>query len=229
MAFTENQFNKVKKKIASHPKRTIACVGGATFFFGFGAAAAFNYYLIISHNPFIEHLRSSLNYTSSIFGDGILLPIVNMLVAAFLLKNASYVSKKLVQVALLSGIIITAYFHLTQAMQGLVNWAMPTPWHWNILGLWHAIYMLSVTSFLSLFYLLVIKIAFAEKRVSKHALVVSLGIILFFFLLKMDYQSVNVQQAFASDVSRTRSHISELIQNGDSQLRRLSPIPQLEN
>ena len=220
---------RIKSFARVHPLRVIFGVGFATFFFGFGAAAIFNYYLIFTHSIFIAHLRGSLNYKSAIFGDGIVLPLVNMLVASFILKYSKYVTTTNVKLALVSGAIITGYFHITQAMQGLVNWAMPTPWHWNLLGLWHAIYMYSVTSFLSLFYILLIYLVAKQKIMPKRAVVISAGIVLFFMLLKLDYAKVNLKQALSVDISQTHTRIDGLIQSGDTALRRLSPIPQIPN
>ena len=167
----------------------IAAVGFVTFFFGFGAGALLNLYLLASNHPLVTEFRSTLTYTSAVIGDGVLLPLVNMVAVAFLLKNARYIGKELFQGALLLGIAITVWFHVSQAVQGLINWAMPTPWHWNILGFWHAIYMFSVASLLSLFYLISIKVMKEEKEVSMQVMVVTAGLLAFFILLHLDYPS----------------------------------------
>lgn len=171
----------------------IAGAGLATLFFGFLAAAILNIYLLSIHSPLVTQFRASLTYKSAIFGDGILLPIVNMIVVAFLLKKASLIRKKTLQKAFFLGFIITAYFHVAQAVGNIVNWAMPSPWHWNVLGAWHAGYMFSVASLLSLFYLVVIKTMRKEKRVPKELALVTFGMIIFFVLLRLDYIAVNLQ------------------------------------
>lgn len=165
-------------------------VGFATFFFGFAAGAFLNLYLLAIDSPLVSHLRSSLSFKSAIFGDGIVLPIVNMIAMAFILKHAKAVKKNIVNLALFSGFFVTLYFHVNQATQGLVNWAMPTPWHWNILGAWHAAYMFSVASFLSVFYLVLFKIAKRQKTIPKEFLFVTAGIMVFCVLLRLDYISV---------------------------------------
>lgn len=167
--------------------RKILGVGLATFFFGFGAGALYNLYLIYTNSPVVSTLRTSLTFKSSIFGDGILLPLINMLAVAFLLGHKSYLTKVVKRLALLGGVVITAYFHITQAAKGLVNWAMPTPWHWNFLGLWHAIYMFSVSSFLAFFYIIAVRVAGKEKRVPIQLVVVTVGLLIFFILLDLDY------------------------------------------
>ncbi len=168
-------------------------VGFATFFFGFAAGALLNLYLLWVHSPLVLQLRASLTYKSAIFGDGIILPVVNMIAMAFLLKNWSAVKKRVVQMAIFLGVCITVYFHVTQAIEGIVNWAMPSPWHWNALGLWHAIYMFSVASFLSLFYLVLLKIMRNKKQIPKEVVIVTLGIAIFFILLRLDYITIDLK------------------------------------
>ena len=85
------------------------------------------------------------------------------------------------------GILVTLYFHVTQAVGGLVNWAMPKPWQWNFLGAWHALYMLIVASLLCLFYIVFAFSIKKHKKLSIEAVLVTLGIILFFILLRLDY------------------------------------------
>lgn len=168
-------------------KYIVAGVGLATFIFGFFAGALFNYYLILIKSPFISQFRTSLDYQSSIFGDGVVLPIINMFAAHFILENKEFLRRRVLRNALLSGVLITIYFHLNQAMRGLVNWAMPEPWKWNELGAFHAGYMLLATTFISLFYLILIKYIRRNKIIPREALIVSLGIIIFLILLRLDY------------------------------------------
>ena len=170
----------------------VALVGFITFFFGFAAGAVLNLYLIAINHPLVHQFRAALSYKSAIFGDGILLPILNMIAASFVLKNWSLATKKTKQSALLMGLGVMLYFHINQAMQGIVNWAMPQPWHWNILGFWHMIYMFSVASLLALFYLVLIKYVKEEKELPLAAVIVSLGIIGFFVLLRLDYIAIDL-------------------------------------
>ena len=172
-------------------EHVVAAVGFLTFFFGFGAGAVLNLYLLTIGHPLVTHLRSTLSYKSAIIGDGIVLPIVNMIAVSYLLKNSEYVSKRMVQLAMLIGGFVTIWFHMNQAVQGLVNWAMPTPWHWNLLGIWHALYMLAVASLLSLFYLVTIKVTREEKDVPLQPILVTAGIIVFFILLRLDYIAID--------------------------------------
>lgn len=171
-------------------------VGGGTFFFGFFAGAMLNLYLLAIQSPFIHKFRASLDYKSAIFGDGIILPIVNMIIAGFLFDHKVYLHKNLLKLSLFIGFLVTVYFHVTQALGGIVNWAMPTPWHWNILGLWHAIYMFSVCSFISCFYLVVIQLMRNKQKLPKAFFGVTIGILAFFVLLHLDYVSINFGKIF---------------------------------
>lgn len=194
--FTKRQALLVKKaKVAiaevEIADQVVGFVGFATFFFGFGAGAVLNLYLLAIGHPLVHQFRGALTYKSAIFGDGILLPLINMLAASFILKNWKYATPRILQGSLVIGIWITAYFHIEQARNGVVNWAMPEPWHWNALGVWHAIYMFCVATLLSLFYLLVLKVG-REKEALRQALLVTAGIILFFVLLRLDYISIDL-------------------------------------
>ncbi len=172
--------------------KAIITTGLATFFFGFGAGAILNLYLISIKSPLVANLRSSLSFKSSIYGDGILLPIVNMVMVAFLYKKREFVHKYSLRAGFLGGFVITAYFHIIQALQGLVNWTMPTPWHWNILGFWHALYMFSVASLITLFFVVSVLSFRKQKKLDKEIYIVIAGIIFFLLLLKSDYMDVNL-------------------------------------
>jgi hypothetical protein len=186
--------------------RLVVGTGLATFFFGFGAAALLNLYLIHVRSPLVLTLRSSLSYKSSIFGDGLLLPVLNMVVVAFLIEIRRYLTRGTVVAAIIVGAAVTAYFHISQAVDGIVNWAMPTPWHWNLLGAWHAVYMMSVASLLSLFYIAAARLALTEGRALRQILIVTAGIAVFFSLLRLDYHAVSLQ----SMVPHTNRHTQAL-------------------
>lgn len=173
-------------------KQIIFLAGFLTFFFGFGAGAILNLYLLAIHSPLVIQLRSSLMFISSILGDGIILPIVNMFAASFLFKYQALMGRLTVFLGLAFGFLVTVYFHIAQAAQGLVNWSMPKPWQWNFLGVWHALYMLAVASFICLFYIVSVRTIWKHKRLSRRAILVTLGIVLFLILLRLDYSKVKL-------------------------------------
>ncbi len=167
--------------------KLIAFTGLATFFFGFGAGAVYNWYLIQIHDPLVTQFRASLSYKSAIFGDGILLPIVNMVMVSFLLTHQQLLTKRVKQLGLLGGLLITAYFHITQALDGIVNWAMPSPWHWNLLGVWHALYMFAVSSLISTFLVVSVLVIYKERKLPWQFILALLGVLLFLIILRLDY------------------------------------------
>ncbi len=173
-------------------KKIIALTGLATFFFGFGAGATYNYYLIQINDPLVQQFRASLSYKSAIFGDGILLPIINMVMVSFLLKYKLLLTGKVRGFGVFGGALITAYFHITQALDGIVNWAMPTPWHWNLLGIWHASYMFAVSTLISIFLAVSILVIYQEKKVPWQFIIVALGVFLFLIILRLDYIDIKL-------------------------------------
>ncbi len=175
----------------SKQKYFVVGTGVATFVFGFAAGALLNIYLILTHSTVFGNLRTSLDYKSSIFGDGFILPIINMFAMWFILQNSETIKEKDVKISFFSGLLITLYFHVSQAMRGLVNWAMPTPWHWNALGAFHFVYMLAGFTFVSLFFVTAIKYIKVNKRIPKEAYIVTIGGIIFLILLRLDYIAVN--------------------------------------
>lgn len=162
-------------------------VGFATFFFGFGGPAILNLYLLAINSPLVLQFRSSLMFISAIIGDGIILPVVNIVAVSFLLRHKELVNRLRVILSLIFGLSITAYFHIVQATYSLVNWSMPKPWEWNFIGAWHAVYMFSVATFLSFFYIILVIAFKRNKRPIREAVFVSLGLLSFFILLGLDY------------------------------------------
>ena len=186
--------------VREHPLIT---TGLATFFFGFGAGALVNLYLSAVKSPLVADLRASLSYVSSIVGDGVLLPLVNMLVVSALLAHHELLTTPVWVIAVAAGLGVTAYFHVVQAVRGLVNWTMPEPWHWNVLGIWHAGYMFAVATLLSLFYVAAIAGLVQGDGLPLWQIgLVTMGILVFFALLRMDYATVQwsalVPQVLAS-------------------------------
>ncbi|MBI4058906.1 hypothetical protein HY404_01555 [Candidatus Microgenomates bacterium] len=162
-----------------------------TFFFGFGAGALIHWYLIHIKHSLVKELRGSLTFVSSIIGDGILLPIINAICVAFLLHNFYLVSQPIISWSLIISLTITLGFHIFQAKRGLVNWTMPKAWQWNILGLFHAIYMFTVITLLALFYLTVRQFSSTQSFPTESILVTG-GVVLFIILLKLDYREVKI-------------------------------------
>lgn len=176
--------------------------GILTFVFGFGAGALLNLYLLHINSPLVTELRSALTYKSYIFGDGLVLPITNAIAAYFIAQNWKAVKRLHLVFAFFMGFLITAYFHITQALNGIVNWTMPTPWHWNFMGYWHAVYMFSVISLLSLFFISSIYIILRKKKVVWELYLVILGVMIFLALLRLDYKTVSLSSVGPKEIGK---------------------------
>lgn len=175
----------------AHP---VAIVGLATFVFGFAAGAALNLYMIRVKSPLIAEHRGSLSYVSSVVGDGLLLPLVNMVIASFLIAHRTRIDGTTLALAVGLGTVVTIYFHVVQAVRGLVNWTMPTPWRWNLLGAFHAAYMFAAASLLGLFYVVVGAGMLAhDGGVLPSAAFVTVGVVCFCSLLRLDYSAVSLR------------------------------------
>jgi hypothetical protein len=170
----------------------LLAVGIGTLGFGFLAGALLNVFLWIIQDPLAAHFRTSLTYPSAILGDGLVLPLVNMLAATFLWRERWVLTPTTRRLALLGGTAVTMAFHIYQASHGLVNWTMPEPWHWNLLGLYHATYMLTVCTLLCLFLCGVIRHTWRHRQVPTEAVLVALGVVVFFGLLRLDYVVFNL-------------------------------------
>ena len=171
-------------------------VGLATLVFGLLASVLLNLYLVAVDDPVVHQLRTVLSYRSAILGDGILLPVVNMAAASFLTRERQHLARTCVLPALLLGAVFTAYVHGMQAANQLVNWAMPIPWHWNAIGLWHALYMWAVTSWLVLFFFVVLKVTGRATDIPREARIVFGGVLTFLLVLHLDYPSVGLWLPF---------------------------------
>ena len=186
----------VALRIWTSSRSPVLAVGLATFIFGFFAGALLNVHLLVIHDPLVHDLRAALDYKSAVLGDGFVLPLVNMAATSFLLKQRrSDLPRTIVAAALVLGTGVTVGFHLVQALTNAVNWSMPTPWHWNFLGVWHASYMLAVASLLWLFLLVAVRVVRREAQVPREVVLVGLGLLAFATLLVLDYVPVQFSVA----------------------------------
>lgn len=179
--------NKVIAKVINDPIRLVVLIGAETFFFGFALGGIINAYLLFTGSSLVEHFRGTLTFKSAIVGDGIILPVVNMVIVAFLIANKEEVSKRILRSAVFSSIIITSAFHLVQAKYGFINWSMPEPWHWNGIGVLHATYMSFAIFLISLFFMTAARIGKKTGITPSERKIVSGGIIIFIILLAWDY------------------------------------------
>jgi hypothetical protein len=116
-----------------------------------GVSGGTNVWMLVTGNPLIKKYRPTLTFRSAIFGDGLILPFVNVIMMKSLERWHPRLSARTAALPILGGTIISLIFHIGQARGGLVNWTMPKPWRWNLLGYYHFIYMSAQFSYMLLY------------------------------------------------------------------------------
>lgn len=127
--------------VEQRPWLLLAIVFLSTTFLGFIVQALGNVYLNWRGDPIVHEYRSTLSYTSAVVGDGVLIPLVNVFMTSQLAVWRRRPRAAEVAAAIGAAGLITAVAHLYQAVNGLVNWAMPAPFRWTIVGYYHAAFM----------------------------------------------------------------------------------------
>jgi hypothetical protein len=116
-----------------------------------GVSGGTNLWMLLTRHPLIKKHRPTLTFRSAIFGDGLILPFVNVIMMKSLQRWRPGLSARTAALPILGGAIISLMFHIGQARGGLVNWTMPKPWRWNLLGYYHFIYMSAQFSYMLLY------------------------------------------------------------------------------
>jgi hypothetical protein len=129
-----------------------AVVAAVTFVAALGVSGGTNLWMMFTGNDLIVKYRPTLTFRSAWIGDGIILPVVNVLMAKSLWSWKPRTSPVSILVPVVGGSMVALLFHIAQGRGGLVNWTMPQPWHWNTLGYYHFIFMSTEFAFM-LFYL----------------------------------------------------------------------------
>ncbi|MFL5734781.1 MAG: hypothetical protein ACJ78Q_16615, partial [Chloroflexia bacterium] len=106
--------------------------------------------LLIDHDLIKKH-RPTLTFRSAIFGDGIILPLVNVMMMKSFRRWRPHLSARTAVLPILGGSLVSLMFHVGQGRGGLVNWTMPKPWHWNLLGYYHFVFMSTQFSYMLLY------------------------------------------------------------------------------
>ncbi|HEY1420947.1 MAG TPA: hypothetical protein VGG90_09600 [Candidatus Dormibacteraeota bacterium] len=83
------------------------------------------------------HQRTVFQYYSGVFGDGLLLPAVNVMGFAIMRQLAPGIPWKRLPVYALLAIATATAVYTTQANLNLVNWSMPIPFRWSDIGQFH--------------------------------------------------------------------------------------------
>lgn len=171
------------------PFAVLVLVAAATYFLAFLINALGSAFLEWRHDPLVLHYRDTLDFTSAIVGDGFLIPIANVLVVAQLMAWRRAPRGREVFAALLFGAALTLAVHVYQAVNVLVNWTMPRPYSWTLLGYTHALFMWAELSLLAFFWSQAGLVARLDRRAALHPrlLFVVLCMAIFLRLLLADY------------------------------------------
>lgn len=138
--------------VEQRPWLLLAAVFAATVFLGFVVQAAGNVYLNWRADPIVSEYRATLTYTSAIFGDGLLVPLVNVFITSQLVAWRRRPRVTEIVGAVLGAGVMTVGVHLYQAVNVLLNWTMTRPFEWTPLGYYHALFMWTELSFVFFFW-----------------------------------------------------------------------------
>jgi hypothetical protein len=175
--------------VEQRPWLLLASVFCATLFFGFMVQAAGNVYLNWRADPIVSEYRTTLTYTSAVFGDGLLIPLANVFMTSQLVAWRRRPRAAEIVGAILGAGVITVMVHLYQAVNALLNWTMVKPFEWTPLGYYHAGFMWIELTFVLFFWGQVALVGRESPRaiLSQRVGFVILCVGLFLRLLFADY------------------------------------------
>lgn len=159
---------------------TILQVGFITFVFSFGVQAAFYYYYKFTNNSLIKKHKAVMQYTSGVIGDGILMPLTNIFAVLALNSQKIVIEPYTLLFSIIGGIITVFIFHYGQEYYNLKNWTMPDTGLWNLLGVYHAVFMFAESSFLC--FVLINWVQKGFYSISSHAIYVGFLVMFVFFI-----------------------------------------------
>ncbi len=175
---------------AGDEKRVLTMTALVTFVAALGVSGGTNLIMMLTDDPIIKQHKPTLAFASAWIGDGILLPIINMLMVIAFRRWDTRPGRRHTAVALVSGMALMGVFQVVQALQGMTNYTMPTPWRWTWLGYYHMLYMGSQFAFM-FFYFIALAQAWRGGRVApeqKRQFALIAGMLLLFgLLLQLDY------------------------------------------
>ena len=141
---------KKRNEKPADPSLSIA-TAAITFAAAFGVSGGTHLWMMLTKNDLIKKYRATLTFRSAWFGDGIILPAVNVLMMKSLRQWKPRMSESTLLDPMIGGSAISLMFHIGQGRGGLVNWTMTRPWRWNLLGYYHFIYMSTQFSYMLLY------------------------------------------------------------------------------
>lgn len=163
----------------------------ATFAAALGVSGGTNVWMIITKNRLIKEHRPTLTFRSAIFGDGVILPVVNCIMMKSFQRWKPRLSTRTAIAPILGGSAISLMFHIAQGKGEMVNWTMTKPWRWNLLGYYHFVYMATQFSYMLLYFTQLGgrarkgEVTGEQKR---DLAIIAANLALFGVLLQTDYQ-----------------------------------------
>ncbi|MDQ5823722.1 MAG: hypothetical protein M3441_05840 [Chloroflexota bacterium] len=124
-----------------------------TFAAALGVSGGTNVAMLLVDHPLIKEHRPTLTFRSAIWGDGVILPVVNCLMINAFRQWRPRLTGRTAVPSIIGGSLISLAFHIGQGRNGMVNWTMTRPWRWNALGYYHFIYMATQFTYMSLYVL----------------------------------------------------------------------------
>ncbi|MDQ6693660.1 MAG: hypothetical protein M3014_04465 [Chloroflexota bacterium] len=160
-----------------------------TFTAALGVSGGTNVWMLLTGNDLIKKHRPTLTFRSAIYGDGVILPVVNCLMMRGFRKWRPRAEGPSSLVPVLGGSAVSLMFHIAQGRGGMVNWTMTRPWRWNLLGYYHFVYMATQFSYMLLYITELIKHWSDKGTAHKRDLaLISAAMVAFAVLLATDYQ-----------------------------------------
>jgi hypothetical protein len=154
---TEYEAGKLLKHKKRAGRRLLLATGLITFAAALGVSGGTNVWMLLTGNELIKQHRPTLTFRSAIFGDGVILPIISVLMMKSLWRWGPRLNAGTALLPIVGGSGVSLVFHIAQGRGGLVNWTMTRPWHWNLLGYYHFIYMATQFSYMLLYLQLLAK------------------------------------------------------------------------
>lgn len=144
------------------------------------------YILMTSRNPLaFQGQKTLLEYLTGVIGDGVIAPIINVLVFIFFTTIHLKPQKKTIIKMFILALITDILVHFFQGAFSLTNWSMPKPFEWNFAGYWHMISLPIQMTYLYYFFYIVVKKwrEVKKKTILKYPVFAVLGLMLLFLVL----------------------------------------------
>ncbi len=140
--------------------------------------------------------RTLLNYYTGYIGDGMILPVLNVLIYLLLVSINFKPGALLVIFSLAIGVLTDIVIHYFQGKKALTNWSMSKPFKWNFAGYWHMVSFPVQIAYISLFFITLV--SDFQQIIKNPASILfvlgAFGLMAFFvFLFIIDYAFVEAE------------------------------------